>query len=35
MTVCLESFSYNILIANLHEMQNFLLEINNNYTKKH
>ena len=35
MTVCLESFSYNILIANLHEMQNFLVkEINNNYTKK-
>ncbi len=35
MTVCLENFSYNILIANLHEMQNFLIkEINNNYTKK-
>ena len=35
MTVCLENFSYNILIANLHEMQNFLIkEINNKYTKK-
>jgi leucyl-tRNA synthetase len=35
MTTCLENFSYNILIANLHEMQNFFVkELNNSYTKK-
>ena len=35
MTVNLNTFSYNILIANLHEMYSFLnKEITNNYTKK-
>ena len=35
MTTCLENFSYNILIANLHEMQNFFVkELNNKYSKK-
>ncbi len=35
MTDNLNSFSYNILIANLHEMNNFInKEITNNYTKK-
>ena len=35
MTTCLENFSYNILIANLHEMQNFFVkELSNKYTKK-
>ncbi len=35
MTLCLENFNYNILIANLHEMQNYLSkEINKNYSKK-
>ncbi len=35
MTDSLNSFSYNILIANLHEMNNFITkEISNNYSKK-
>ncbi|MBD1151946.1 leucine--tRNA ligase [Pelagibacterales bacterium SAG-MED22] len=35
MTDSLNNFSYNILIANLHEMQNFFSkEIDKNYTKK-
>ena len=35
MTDNLNSFSYNILIANLHEMNNFISkEISNNYSKK-
>ena len=35
MTININNFSYNILIANLHEMQNFLSkELNNQYTKK-
>ncbi|MDA9696667.1 leucine--tRNA ligase [Candidatus Pelagibacter sp.] len=35
MTTCLENFSYNILIANLHEMQNFFVkELNNKYSEK-
>ena len=35
MTDSLNNFSYNILIANLHEMQNFFSkELNKNYTKK-
>ncbi len=35
MTDSLNNFSYNILIANLHEMQNFFTkQLNKNYTKK-
>ena len=35
MTDNLETFSYNILIANLHEMNNYInKEISNNYTKE-
>ncbi|MDC3188055.1 leucine--tRNA ligase [Candidatus Pelagibacter sp.] len=35
MTDSLNNFSYNILVANLHEMQNFFSkELNKNYTKK-
>ena len=35
MTDALNAFSYNILIANLHEMQNFFYkELNKKYTKK-
>ena len=35
MTDNLNTFSYNILIANLHEMNNFVnKEISNNYSKK-
>ena len=35
MTDALNAFSYNILIANLHEMQNFFYkELSNKYTKK-
>ena len=35
MTDGLNAFSYNILIANLHEMQNFFYkELNKKYTKK-
>ena len=35
MTNNLDNFSYNILIANLHEMQNFFSkELNKNYTQK-
>ena len=35
MTNNLDNFSYNILIANLHEMQNFFSkELNENYTQK-
>ena len=35
MTLCLENFNYNILVANLHEMQNFLTkELEKDYSKQ-